>query len=143
MSVRTFLLLNYDFGGITFGIAENAEKALPSIGKLRSSADTFFTNGQFDESIKMWNQVIQLEPQNESNFYKRFRVYLRQQKYKEAISDLSSVLELNPSHENALVQRAKLFVKIGKCAEAVHDLEKLKKYDSIISVNRFIFFFIG
>jgi tetratricopeptide (TPR) repeat protein len=107
--------------------AETAEKGSPSLGKLRSSADSFFTNGQFDESISMWTKVIQMEPGNENNFYKRFRVFLRQKKYKEAISDLTTILTLNPANENALAQRAKLQIKFGKCTEAAQDLEKLKK----------------
>ena len=68
-----------------------------------------------------------MEPDNDSNYYKRFRVYLRQQKLKEALADLNSALNLKPNNENALGQRAKLHMKLGKCAEADADLDKLKK----------------
>eukprot|EP01032_Pedospumella_encystans_P020738 gene20738-23551_t len=73
-----------------------------SVGKLRSGAELAFSNGNSDESLKLWEEVIALEPENDSNYYKRFRVFLRQQKLKEALSDLNSALKYNPSNENAL-----------------------------------------
>lgn len=51
-----------------------------------------------------------MEPQNETNFYKRFRVYLKQQKLKEALADLNTALSINPVYEIVLAQRAKLQV---------------------------------
>jgi tetratricopeptide (TPR) repeat protein len=131
--LRLLLFFQSEFSMVSTILASdtataNSDKSgQPSVGKLRSSADTLYTNGKFDESIDLWNKVIQLEPNNDSNFYKRFRVFLRQQKYKEAIFDLNSVLSLNPNHENALVQRAKLHMKLGKCQDSILDLEKLKK----------------
>lgn len=68
-----------------------------------------------------------MEPQNENNFYKRFRVYLRQQKLKEALADLNSALTINPSYEVVLVQRAKLQIRMGRCDEALGDFQHLKK----------------
>ena len=98
-----------------------------SVGKLRSGAELAFSNGNADESLKLWEEVIALEPENDSNYYKRFRVYLRQQKLKEALADLNSAIKYNPSHENALVQRSKLQIRMGRCDEAVHDFAALKR----------------
>lgn len=44
-------------------------------------------------------QVIELEPKNERNFYKRFRVFLSKRKYAEAILDLSRALQLKPKYK--------------------------------------------
>jgi DnaJ family protein C protein 3 len=99
----------------------------PSAGKLRNAADVFFTNGQYEQSLDMWAKVIALEPQNDANFYKRFRVYLRQQRLREALSDLNAALKLNPKNEGALVQRAKLSLRLGKCEDAERDFALLKK----------------
>lgn len=43
--------------------------------------------------------MIELEPKNERNFYKRFRVFLSKRKYAEAIKDLSRALELKPKYK--------------------------------------------
>ena len=109
----------------TFLNASESNSDVPSVGKLRSSAELAFSKGEVDQSLNLWEQVIKLEPNNDSNYYKRYRVYLRQQKLKEALSDLSTALRLNPSNENALVQRGKLHIKLGKCNEAAKDFQLL------------------
>ena len=98
-----------------------------SIGKLRSGAELAFSNGETEQSIRLWEEVIHLEPENDSNYYKRFRVFLRQQKLKEALADLNTALRLNPKNENALVQRSKLQLRMGRCDDATRDFESLKK----------------
>jgi tetratricopeptide (TPR) repeat protein len=55
-----------------------------NVGKLRNAADTAFSNGDTAQALNLWKQVIEIEPNNDSNYYKRFRVYLRQNKLKEA-----------------------------------------------------------
>jgi tetratricopeptide (TPR) repeat protein len=108
-----------------FLIASESNTDTHSIGKLRSSAELAFSKGEVDQSLNLWEQVIQLEPNNDSNYYKRYRVYIRQQKLKEALSDLTTAIRLNPSNENALVQRGKLYMKLGKCNEAIKDYQLL------------------
>ena len=98
-----------------------------SIGKLRSGAELAFSNGETELALSLWEEVIALEPDNDSNYYKRYRVYLRQQKLKEALADLNSAFRLNPKNENALVQRSKLQIRMGRCEEAVADFATLKK----------------
>lgn len=98
-----------------------------SINKLKLKADTLFTNNQFDEAAKVWEEVISLEPENEQNYYKRFRIFLKLQKYKEAISDLTSSLKINEKQESVLAQRAKLNLRYGRCKESEIDFMNLKK----------------
>ncbi len=65
---------------------------------------------------------------NESNFYKRHRVYIRIQKYKEALSDLNAAIVIKPDYELALAQRGKLQLRMGRCVEAEKDLLNIEKY---------------
>lgn len=99
-----------------------------SVGKLRSNADTAFSQGEFDHALSIWAQVVQLEPNNENNFYKIFRIHLRQSKLKEALSDLNSALRIKPDFENALAQRAKIQIRLGRCNEADADFNLLRRY---------------
>ena len=71
-----------------------------SVGKLRASADVAFSNGDVDNAINILGKVIELEPKNENNFYKRFRFYIRQHKYKEALQDLNRYYDdvYTPTH---------------------------------------------
>jgi len=97
---------------------------------LRSSADEAFTAGDLPKALKLWQEVIDQEPKNENNFYKRFRVYLRQNKLKEALSDLNSAITLKPNFESGLAQRGKLQMRMGRCQEAQADWENLEKLSS-------------
>ena len=98
-----------------------------NVGKIRSAADVAFSKGDTEESARLWQQVISLEPKNEQNFYKLFRVHLRQQKFREALQDLTHCLELKPTHKQSLAQRGKLLLRLGRCAEAEIDLKELEK----------------
>jgi tetratricopeptide (TPR) repeat protein len=124
-----FMLAFTDF--ISHTCAINADTAsateIQSIGKLRSGAELAFSKGETDQALQLWEKVIAMEPNNDSNYYKRYRVYIRQLKLKEALSDLNVALSLNPQNENALVQRGKLHLRMGRCEESVVDFELLQK----------------
>jgi len=98
-----------------------------NVGKLRNAADVAFSNGDSTQALNLWKQVIELEPNNDSNYYKRFRVYLRQNKLKEALADLTSALKIKPDNDQVLGQRAKLQIKMGSCDKAEQDFLKLKQ----------------
>jgi tetratricopeptide (TPR) repeat protein len=72
--------------------------------------------------------VIALEPRNEQNYYKRYRVYLRKNRLREALLDLDSAIEIKPNDENFLVNRGKLNVKLGKCSNAEIDFKNLARF---------------
>jgi tetratricopeptide (TPR) repeat protein len=97
------------------------------VGKLRSAAEIAFSKGEVDQALQLWEKVIKLEPNNEQNYYKRFRIYLRQQKLKEALSDLNSALAIKPDFEAVLSQRGKINLRMGYCNQAEEDLLRLQK----------------
>ena len=76
--------------------------------------------------MKLWGQVIQMEPQNAQNYYKRFRVFLRQNKLKEALNDLNKALQIKPDFDSVLLQRGKLHIRLGRCEEAERDLLQIR-----------------
>lgn len=116
--LRTFLVL------VWIDLAVGDE--VVSIGKLRASADVAMSAGKNDEALKLWAKVIEMEPKNEQNFYKRFRVFLRAQKLKEALGDLNTALSINPKFEQVIVQRGKLQMRLGRCEEATRDFQILR-----------------
>ena len=99
------------------------EKQAQSVGKLRASADEAHSKGDFDGALRLLSQVVHLEPGNERNFYKRYRVYLRRAQYREALSDLDAALRVQPSYAVARAQRAKLLLMLGRCDLAANDYE--------------------
>ena len=105
-----------------------------NVGKLRNAADVAFSNGDSTQALNLWKQVIELEPNNDSNYYKRFRVYLRQNKLKEALTDLTSALKIKPDNDQVLGQRAKLQIKMGSCDKAEQDFLKLKQLGILLLI---------
>lgn len=77
------------------------------------------------QAISLLSKLIELEPKNERNFYKRFRAYLSERKYSHALTDLSSSLDVNPKYKQGMLQRGKLLMMLGQCAEASQDFQNL------------------
>ena len=104
-------------------IGSALDEKTPSVGKLRASADEAHSKGDFDGALRLLSQVVQMEPDNERNFYKRYRVYLRRAQYREALADLDAALRVQPSYAVARAQRAKLLLMLGRCELAANDYE--------------------
>lgn len=126
LSLGALLRTVFLFAVTEFAYASTETDGTMTVGKVRASAEVAFSNGKIDEALKMWEKVISMEPKNEQNYYKRFRVYLRQQKLKEAIADLSSALAIKPDYEVVLAHRAKLNMRMGRCAEAEKDFVSIR-----------------
>ncbi|KAF4034265.1 DnaJ domain [Phytophthora infestans] len=104
--------------------ATNLAEANPdSVAKVRVAADNAFAGGDMKTAITLLSKLIELEPRNERNFYKRFRAYLSERKYSHALSDLSSSLDVNPKYKQGRLQRGKLLMMLGQCAEASQDFQ--------------------
>mmetsp|Transcript_11783 Transcript_11783/g.15550 ORF Transcript_11783/g.15550 Transcript_11783/m.15550 type:complete len:494 (-) Transcript_11783:660-2141(-) len=115
--------------GLIFRIGAAANTGTVSVGKLRSDADVALASGDIDLSIKLLDKVIQLEPDNERNFYKRSRANLRKKRYSSVVSDLSSAIRLKPNYKKAIAERAKLRFQMGWCDDAHADLKQLRTLD--------------
>ncbi|CAM9479466.1 unnamed protein product [Chrysoparadoxa australica] len=100
-----------------------------SVNQLRTHAENALSKGKTDEALKLLNQVIELEPRNERNYLKRFRIHYQKHQYSEATSDLDAALAIKPKYKQALAQRAKLFRVTGQCSRSLEDYEALKVLD--------------
>lgn len=125
MKVISFLHYLFIFASITE--LARSDEAVISVGKLRASADVAFSSGDLDQALNLWAKVIEIEPENENNYYKRFRIYLRQNRLKEALADLNAAIRIKSNFETALVQRAKLSLRLGKCIDAESDFATIRK----------------
>ncbi|KAE9040730.1 hypothetical protein PR003_g5058 [Phytophthora rubi] len=103
----------------------HAEASQDNVAKVRVAADNAFAGGDMKAAISLLSKLIELEPKNERNLYKRFRAYLSERKYSHALSDLSSSLDVNPKYKQGMLQRGKLLMMLGQCAEASQDFQNL------------------
>lgn len=96
-----------------------------NVSKVRVAAENAFASGDMKKAISLLSKLIELEPANERNYYKRYRAYLSERKYAHALADLSSSLDVNPSYKQGLVQRGKLQLMLGQCNGAAVDFQRV------------------
>lgn len=94
------------------------------VAKWRRAGEDAFSKKQFKPAIQAFTSLINAEPANERNYYKRFRVYLSERKYAHAVADLEKALALAPEYKVALYQLGKLHLMLGQCDAAVVDFDK-------------------
>jgi len=103
-------------------------------------ANVLFNMGRWDEALKWYGKVIELQPDNLDARSLRGAVYWRMNKIDEAAADLQSVLRRDPAHVPSLygmfllslhrhdVPRAEeFFAKIQKVDPTYEGLAELKK----------------
>lgn len=99
--------------------------AKDNVSKVRTAAENAFASGDIKKAVTLFSKLIELEPRNERNYYKRFRAYLSERKYAHALNDLSSALEINPKYKQGMLQRGKLHMMLGECSDAIKDFQAL------------------
>lgn len=97
--------------GVLLGVAVTGGRAAAgegqeSAGKLRARGDSAFFSGNMQEALKYFTAAIRAEPGNAENYYKRYRVHLRQQNNRKAIADINAAVRAREDdhHVRALSQ---------------------------------------
>jgi DnaJ family protein C protein 3 len=114
--------------GANAGMAADSRDGM-SASDLRSSADMAMSKGDHDTALDLFSAVIEMEPTNERNYYKRFRVHLKKGNYPAAIGDLSTALGIKPKYKQALASRAHVHRLSGDCKSSVVDYTSLQALD--------------
>uniref|UniRef100_A0A7S3PH13 J domain-containing protein n=1 Tax=Aplanochytrium stocchinoi TaxID=215587 RepID=A0A7S3PH13_9STRA len=100
--------------------------ALPA-KKVKSLGDNYLMKKDYEKALDMFTIVIDKEPDNEKNYYKRVKVYEKMKNYKKALQDLNRALEINPEYTSALGLRGRLYMNLGQCNEAAKDYQAVLK----------------
>lgn len=110
-------------------VNKTVEEKPQTISSIRASAEASLSKGEVKKALELFSKIILMEPQNERNYFKRYRVNLTLRRYKDAIDDLSAALKIKPKYKMALAQRAKLYRLVGQCHDSVVDYETLQAMD--------------
>ena len=93
---------------IKFGISETRAKELEEFAKQNDSASsndlleegkTYYNNGEYDKAIEIFKKAVELNPNDDDNYYWLGISYNKNGQYQEAINSLLKAVELNPDDE--------------------------------------------
>ncbi len=98
-----------------------------NIWYLRNYAEVLFLNQEFNESAKAYVDIIELEPNNEHNYYKLADTYIYSQKYLKAISAYNNLEKKKGIDKMISMQKHKLYLQLSDIKNATKTLEDLSR----------------
>ncbi len=93
------------------------------------SASTYARCGVWNNSLTLWNNVIDQYQTIPYAYNNRGQFLMDQKKYDKAIEDFSKAIELKPNHISAVYNRGNAFMKEQKYDKALEDFNKAIELD--------------
>lgn len=108
---------------------EPSEEELDQANDLRSKAAAAYSEQNYEESVKLFTEAIQLNSRSALYYAKRGQAYLKLVKPNACIRDCNRALEINPDSATAYKFRGRANRLLGKWEEAAKDLRQACKLD--------------
>ncbi|XP_062597484.1 hsc70-interacting protein-like isoform X3 [Saccostrea cucullata] len=108
---------------------EVTEEEMDSANEMRGQAMAAFSEGNFDEALKLFTEAIKINPQSALLYAKRASIFVKQKKPNKAIHDCTKAIQLNPDSAQPYKWRGRAYQLLGKWEEAYHDLTMATKLD--------------
>lgn len=108
---------------------EPSEEDIDKANELRSKAAAAYSEQNYEESIKLFTEAIELNPRSALYHGKRGQAYLKLAKPNACIRDCTRALEINPDSATAYKFRGRANRLLGKWEEAAKDLRQACKLD--------------
>lgn len=121
------ILQNFDEAELRSALKTGS--SLVSEDRLRVTIEEKVAQGNYGMAIALLDRLIELYPNNASDYNNRGLIYLRNNQPSQAIADLTYALEINPRLDSAYNNRANCYVAQGDLAAAIVD------YDAALDLN--------
>ena len=79
--------------------------------------------GSYDYALKVFNNVLNTDPDWSEAWNKRATVFFLMNHYKESLDDIEKVLEIESRHFGALSGQARIFIKLQEYEKAISSLQ--------------------
>ena len=102
-------------------------------------ASKLFYQGDYNGAIKLHDEALNLNPNNELAYYGRGTIYGELGQYEQAIQDLNKTLQLNSNNSYAYYNRGRIYILQQQYERAIQDYNKaiqLNPNDSDVYYNR-------
>ena len=119
--------------GQNLNFAISSKKLSNFIGNI-SKADSFelwlskgvalYSLGKYDESIKAFDEVINLNPNKANGTYSKGLSLHRLGRYEEALSAYNEAIRIDPNHTKALAMKGTVLRDMGKFDEAINSFQE-------------------
>ena len=103
----------------------NSNSALAS--QKSGEAYRLLLRGDYKNAIKLYDEAIQLNPNDSWSYHNRGTAYKTIAQYRQAIQDFNKAIQLNPDAPMSYLYRGRCYEAIGYKREAQVDFEKYKK----------------
>lgn len=107
--------------------SKTIENNTSNIWYLRNHAEILFLNQEYLKSAKIYDQIIQLEPNNEFNYYKLADTYIYSENYLKAINVYNDLEQKRGIDKMVSMQKHKLYLQTKNFNKATKTLEKLSE----------------
>ena len=129
---------------IKFGISETRAKELEEFAKQNNSASsndlleegkTYCNNGEYDKAIEIFKKAVELNPNDDDNYYWLGRSYYQNEQYEEAINSLLKAIQLVPNSPEYWAMLGISYGINGQIEEAIKSLLKAAELNPDDSSN--------
>ncbi|AHH08172.1 tetratricopeptide repeat protein [Borrelia anserina] len=126
------------------GDFKNGEKYLDkAIASIKEKNDIIFynlamakfENDNLNESLKIINKALNINPEKPEYLYLKASIYLTKENYNEAIPLYNAVILKNPDNITAHINLARAYEKLGNELKAIEVLEKIKNKNHLTALN--------
>jgi len=93
-------------------------------------AQAYRAAGQFEESIKQWDEAIKADPNSLDLYYGRAQTLVEDENYARAVDDYSAAIKLDPANQRFYKERAQCYVQLKQFDKALPDLNQTIEKDS-------------
>ena len=105
------------------------------IRQLAIEADRYLEEQNYEEAIKCYTKIIEIDPNHKYAHNDRGVYYYRLDRYKEAINNYNKVIELDPIDPYVYYNRGLSYYKLEKYDEAIIDYNKAIALDPTAPCN--------
>jgi len=116
------LLLVLSLVTITFGCLDDPDKHYNNGIELQEQ-------GQLQEAIEEYDEVIRIDPERADAYHNRGTAYYRLEQYEQAIADYDEVIRLDPERTDAYYNRALAYYKLEQYGQAIADYYQVIRLD--------------
>ncbi len=100
----------------------NINSFAQNIDELHLKADSLFDAEQYNESKKLYTEIINIDNKNDSAYNRRANCYNKLSLTDLAISDFNRAIELNPKYSAAIINLSGLYTKQNRPEDALQIL---------------------